>query len=108
MSRFRHPLSYTGRIQATAEQFGESDRVSTGTATLVLGEATIPLKLIRSDSVIILSKGAKNASTATGFLFVESQTAGTGFTIAAREAFFAGVAIDTGDLSDVSWMVFNP
>ncbi len=105
MVRDRNPLAYTGRIQARTDLYGDDERPISGTATLVLGVATVALTQVKSNSVVVLSTADPNASTALGTPFVVA-TPGVGFTITSLDA--ALPSTEVGDLSDISWMVFTP
>lgn len=105
MVKDRNPLAYTGRVQARTDMYGETTRTISGTATYVAGVVTVPIKAVKSNSVIILTKGANNASTFIGKPFVTDKTANEGFTITSISPL---AATQTADVSDVNWMIFTP
>lgn len=105
MAKDRNPLAYTGRIQSRTDLYGDGFRPISGTATLITGIATVPLRVLKSNSVIVLSKEITNGSTAVGVPFITSSTPGVGFTITA----FSAIAVqEVPDVSDISWLVFTP
>lgn len=105
MTRAQSPLSYTGRIPARQDLNGEIERPISGTATLVAGVATVAVRPIREGAVVVLTKGSPNTSASLGFPYLSSQTPGVGFAI---EALDETATLETADVSDVSWMIFNP
>jgi hypothetical protein len=81
-----------------------SPRISTsnrGTGTLVAGTVTIPNTGVQATSIISLTGGALNASTAIGNLIVSAIVPGVSFTV--TSIIDATVATQTGDLRTINY-----
>lgn len=77
-----------------------------GTATLVAGTIVVNTGSSDVNSIILLTRGAVNASTTLGELRVSNKGANN-FTIVSAQT-GAPTSTQTGDLSDVQWVILNP
>jgi len=77
-----------------------------GTATLAAGTIVVSTTASDVNSIILLTRGAVNASTTLGELRVSNKSANN-FTIVSAQP-GAPTSTQTGDLSDVQWVILNP
>lgn len=79
-------------------------KASIGTGTLLNGVLIVNTSACTSQSVILLTHDAKNASAAIGTLQVKQKTSGQ-FIVNSLDA---SGNLATDDLSDFNWMIVNP
>lgn len=79
---------------------------SIGTATLVAGTVVVNTTTSDVNAIILLTRGAVNGSTALGELRVSNKGANN-FTIVSAQP-GTPTSTETGDVSDVMWMIINP
>ena len=84
----------------------EGANAKQGSSTLVLGTVTVANTSVTANSRIFLEGQAINASTAIGNQMVSSRVNGTSFTITSYIP--GGVLTQTGDLSTIAWIIFEP
>jgi len=80
-----------------------------GTATLIAGQAIVnTVKCIGVNSFIFLTRTNLNASTALGDLRIQNKNVGSFTITSSTMATPPPLAPETGDLSDVQWLIINP
>lgn len=100
----------TGNVICSAAgkglQIKTGSNARAGKDVLVSGTVTVSNTSVTANTLIYVSRGAKNASTAMGDLYISAVTPNTSFVI--TSVVDLTLATQTGDLSDVYWVLIEP
>lgn len=91
-------LDFNGKIKAPTG-------IVVGSAILANGTITVSTSAVTSSSLIFLTRGQANLTSAAGVVSVGTITAGTSFVINSITA--GGTAVQAGDQATVNWWIVN-
>jgi len=98
------PVGYmVAKAMVTASAAEPAATLVSGTATLVAGTVTVANAAVTAQSVILVSRKSKGASTAIGVLATPTRTAATSFVIVAQKT--ADGTTETNDVSTVDYLI---